>query len=173
MAGVGNFWAAKIFSLTFSAFLQLTFPYINIFLHFASALPITFQMVHALGMFLSLFQSLFNLALCFSASFQTFCLTARAYLNTQKYGLFCSLHHFSFWEKSQTESLRALWRPINRKFEKWKQIEKPFLKNLTRSQYWNPRQYSRRPTAPKRPFMERFISFIAIFAWKLKLHWFL
>ena len=28
----------------------------------------------------------------FSASFQIFCLTARAYLNTQKYGLFCSLH---------------------------------------------------------------------------------
>ena len=27
----------------------------------------------------------------FSALFQTFCLTARAYLNTQKYGLFCSL----------------------------------------------------------------------------------
>ena len=27
----------------------------------------------------------------FSASFQTFCLTARAYLNTQKYGLFRSL----------------------------------------------------------------------------------
>ena len=27
----------------------------------------------------------------FSASFQTFCLTARAYLNTQKYGLFCTL----------------------------------------------------------------------------------
>ena len=27
----------------------------------------------------------------FSASFQTFCLTAREYLNTQKYGLFCSL----------------------------------------------------------------------------------
>ena len=27
----------------------------------------------------------------FSASFQTFCLTSRAYLNTQKYGLFCSL----------------------------------------------------------------------------------
>ena len=26
-----------------------------------------------------------------SASFQTFCLTTRAYLNTQKYGLFCSL----------------------------------------------------------------------------------
>ena len=24
-------------------------------------------------------------------AFQTFCLTARAYLNTQKYGLFCSL----------------------------------------------------------------------------------
>ena len=27
----------------------------------------------------------------FSASFQTFCLTAHAYLNTQKYGLFYSL----------------------------------------------------------------------------------
>ena len=27
----------------------------------------------------------------FSASFQTFCLTARAYLNKQKYGLCCSL----------------------------------------------------------------------------------
>ena len=27
----------------------------------------------------------------FSASFQTFCLTVRAYLNAQKYGLFCSL----------------------------------------------------------------------------------
>ena len=27
----------------------------------------------------------------FSASFQTLCLTVRAYLNTQKYGLFCSL----------------------------------------------------------------------------------
>lgn len=57
MAGVGNFWGAKIFSLTFSSCLQLTFPYINIFLHFASALPITFQMVHALGMFLSLFNN--------------------------------------------------------------------------------------------------------------------
>ena len=34
--------------------------------------------------------SLPSLAL-FSASFQTFCLTARADLNTQKYGLFCSL----------------------------------------------------------------------------------
>ena len=31
----------------------------------------------------------------FSAPFQTFRLTARAYLNTQKYGLFCSLYgHF-------------------------------------------------------------------------------
>ena len=27
----------------------------------------------------------------FSSSFQTFCLTARAYLNTKEYGLFCSL----------------------------------------------------------------------------------
>ena len=28
----------------------------------------------------------------FSATFQTFCLTARAYLNTENYGLFCSLN---------------------------------------------------------------------------------
>ena len=32
-----------------------------------------------------------EIGIAFSASFQTFCLTARAYLNTQKYGLFCSL----------------------------------------------------------------------------------
>ena len=29
----------------------------------------------------------------FSASFQTFCSTPRAYLNTQQYGVFCSLSH--------------------------------------------------------------------------------
>ena len=34
----------------------------------------------------------------FSASFQTFCLTARAYLNTQKYGLFCSLRS---WQRER------------------------------------------------------------------------
>ena len=33
----------------------------------------------------------------FSASFQTFCLTARAYLSTQKYGLFCSLAFSWCW----------------------------------------------------------------------------
>ena len=33
----------------------------------------------------------------FSASFQTFCLTARAYMNTQKYGLFCSLENLLFF----------------------------------------------------------------------------
>ena len=32
----------------------------------------------------------------FSASFQTFCFTARAFLNTQKYGLFCGLLIYSF-----------------------------------------------------------------------------
>ena len=37
--------------------------------------------------------SLPSLALCFQPRFsiRSFCLTARAYLNTQKYGLFCSL----------------------------------------------------------------------------------
>ena len=34
----------------------------------------------------------------FSASSQAFCLTARAYLNTQKYGLFCSLR---VWSRAQ------------------------------------------------------------------------
>ena len=32
-----------------------------------------------------------SLALFISVSLKTFCLTARTYLNTQKYGLFCSL----------------------------------------------------------------------------------
>ena len=36
----------------------------------------------------------------FSASFQTFRLTARAYLNTQKYGLFCSLSPFIIYAMS-------------------------------------------------------------------------
>ena len=35
--------------------------------------------------------SLPSLALCFQPRSRPFCLTARAYLNTQKYGLFCSL----------------------------------------------------------------------------------
>ena len=35
--------------------------------------------------------SLPSLALCFKPCSRPFCLTARAYLNTQKYGLFCSL----------------------------------------------------------------------------------
>ena len=42
--------------------------------------------------FLAFLASPPSLALCFSASFQTYCLTASAYLNTQKYGLFCSLY---------------------------------------------------------------------------------
>ena len=35
--------------------------------------------------------SLPSLALCFQPHSRPFCLTARVYLNTQKYGLFCSL----------------------------------------------------------------------------------
>ena len=38
----------------------------------------------------------------FSASFQTFCLTARTYLNTQKYGLFCSLRTVGFFLSPHT-----------------------------------------------------------------------
>ena len=53
----------------------------------------------------------------FSASLPTFCLTARAYLNTQKYGLFCSLQkselfeanffrHASFFDPRFSEAFR-------------------------------------------------------------------
>ena len=35
----------------------------------------------------------------FSASFQTFCLTARAYLNTQNHGLFCSCFAALFFQQ--------------------------------------------------------------------------
>ena len=48
----------------------------------------------------------------FSASFQTFCLTSRPYLNTQKYGLFCSLVFTlnRLWEKKLVfSSLDYIW----------------------------------------------------------------
>ena len=48
----------------------------------------------------------------FSASFQTFCLTSRPYLNTQKYGLFCSLVFTlnRLWEKNLVfSSLDYIW----------------------------------------------------------------
>ena len=44
----------------------------------------------------------------FSASFQTFCLTARGYLNTKKYGLFCSLRKYSPFLKHQDTGGRGL-----------------------------------------------------------------
>ena len=44
----------------------------------------------------------------FSALFQTFCLTARAYLNTYKYGLFCSLRKYSPFLKHQDKGGRGL-----------------------------------------------------------------
>ena len=43
----------------------------------------------------------------FSASFQTFCLTARAYLNTQEYGLFCSLDVVG--ERPFTKYIQTSW----------------------------------------------------------------
>ena len=45
----------------------------------------------------------------FSASFQIFCLTARAYLNTQKYGLFCSLFCHRFGEYSNWVAEGVPW----------------------------------------------------------------
>ena len=66
----------------------------------------------------------------FSASFQTFCLTSRAYLNTQKYGLFCSLSALDCktvgfflkiskeigkgWRKSLTREAREPHTPVGR-----------------------------------------------------------
>ena len=45
----------------------------------------------------------------FSASFQTFCLTARAYLNTQKYWLFCSLRHHWKGKERQIAIFESEW----------------------------------------------------------------
>ena len=46
----------------------------------------------------------------FSASFQTFCLTARAYLNTQKYGLFCSLANASLHASLHASTRKVTFR---------------------------------------------------------------
>ena len=46
----------------------------------------------------------------FSASFQTFCLTARAYLNTQKYGLFCSLANASLLASLHASTRKVTFR---------------------------------------------------------------
>ena len=46
----------------------------------------------------------------FSASFQTFCLTARAYLNTQKYGLFCSLIIKPHWFNKISKSANGNYK---------------------------------------------------------------
>ena len=46
----------------------------------------------------------------FSALFETFCLTARAYLNTQKYGLFCSLLQLGPITRTLDNSNRPLTR---------------------------------------------------------------
>ena len=56
-----------------------------------------------------------SMTLMHDASFQTFCLTARAYLNTQKYGLFCRL---VWWQRTllgpatgwiKGHNIMALW----------------------------------------------------------------
>ena len=62
----------------------------------------------------------------FSASFQTFCLTVRACLNTQKYGQFCSLQ--LNWKELTRDRLK--WRslisegaePVDKKRTKGKQL---------------------------------------------------
>ena len=59
----------------------------------------------------------------FSVSFQTFCLTARAYLNTQKYGLFCSLTMlgvvvFSVLLEFDSRTRTATWPTFNFKFSR-------------------------------------------------------
>ena len=61
----------------------------------------------------------------FSALFHTFCLTARAYLNTQKYWLFCSLrstaHRGSFHVWKPAISFNRLETLDTASFSKWSQ----------------------------------------------------
>ena len=70
----------------------------------------------------------------FSASFHTFCVTARAYLNTQKYGLFCSLNPEGNIERikwgpylvcTNKYKIRTLWTVIWTWFQEF-----PYIKTL-------------------------------------------
>ena len=62
----------------------------------------------------------------FSASFQTFCLTARAYLNTQKYGLFCSLNTMRY----RLLPVQSTGRPISLRKEGSFRISMILLRNF-------------------------------------------
>ena len=57
----------------------------------------------------------------FSASFQTFCLTTRAYLNTQKYRLFCSLHDYELMRVNLLAKTKAYIGKL--RLSRWKTIE--------------------------------------------------
>ena len=57
----------------------------------------------------------------FSASFQTFCLTTRAYLNTQKYRLFCSLHDCELMRVNLLAKTKAYIGKL--RLSRWKTIE--------------------------------------------------
>ena len=57
----------------------------------------------------------------FSASFQTFCLTTRAYLNTQKYRLFCSPHDCELMRVNLLAKTKAYIGKL--RLSRWKTIE--------------------------------------------------
>ena len=67
----------------------------------------------------------------FSASFQTFCLTARAYLNTQKYGLFCSLVYAICFH----ETVRDIWCLYKRVRKTENGLERGFVKHWLNAVY--------------------------------------
>ena len=57
----------------------------------------------------------------FSASFQTFCLTTRAYLNTQKYRLFCSPHDCGLMRVNLLAKTKAYIGKL--RLSRWKTID--------------------------------------------------
>ena len=96
----------------------------------------------------------------FSASFQTFCLTARPYLNTQKYGLFCSLWQvlkiafgsLQIWKFSgvQSNKVRALGTRDTVRYTDRKKERKKERRNCPITPYPPPSATKRKWSVPKR-----------------------
>ena len=55
----------------------------------------------------------------FSALFRAFCLTSRAYLNTQKYGLFCSPIYWRQGKRLTTVGLKIVHGYLQKVFGEW------------------------------------------------------
>ena len=82
------------------------------------------------------------------ASFQTFCLTARAYLNKQKYGLFCSLlqNHFQIIKNSVTEFQQTqlngspfliYYSGQDHKLKSWSYLLRQIIRRSTCTGFWD------------------------------------